>query len=153
MANSYIQAYIHYVFTVKYRENLINPKYNDELQKYITWIVSNNNCKMIAINNMPDHFHIFVWLNQMMPIAKLIQEIKASSSKFINEKGWFNKKFAWQVWYWAFSYSHSQIDNVCKYIINQQEHHKKSTFKNEYLDLLKKNNIQFDEQYLFEFYQ
>ena len=152
MANTFSQIYIHYVWTVKWRENLIKPEYNDEIQKYITWIITNNNCKMYAINNMPDHFHMFISPNNSISISKLIQEVKASSSKFINEKWWFDKKFAWQEWYGVFSYSHSQINDVCKYIVNQQKHHKKFDFKSEYISLLEKFDIKFDEKYLFEFY-
>ena len=153
MPNSYTQIYIHYIFAVKGRHNFIKPEYNNELQKYITGIIQNRKCKLLAINNMPDHFHILIGLHPSYPVSKLIQEIKSNSSKFFNEKLWSKEKFNWQEAYGAFSYSRSQIDNVIKYINNQQEHHKKMTFKEEYLEFLKKFDIQYEEKYLFEFYE
>jgi len=119
MANSYIQAYVHFVFTVKNRANMLKQENNDELQKYITGIVKNRNCKMLAINNMPDHIHIFIGLHPTYSLSKLVQEIKSVSSKFINERNWYKSKFSWQTGYGAFTYSHSQIDRVIKYIKNQ----------------------------------
>ncbi|MCK4662422.1 MAG: IS200/IS605 family transposase [Bacteroidales bacterium] len=152
MANSFIQAYVHYVFTVKGRINFLKQENNDELQKYITGIVQNRNCKMLAINNMPDHVHIFLGQHPSYSISKTIQEIKSVSSKFINEKNWYKSKFCWQSGYGAFTYSHSQIDNVIKHIINQQQHHKKRTFRDEYIEFLNKFGIEYNEKYLFEFY-
>ena len=152
MPNSYTQIYIHYIFTVKGRQNFIKPEYNNELQKYMTGIIQNRKCKLLAINNMPDHFHILVGQHPSCSVAKLIQEIKSNSSKFINEKSWNREKYSWQEGYGAFSYSRSQINNVIKYINNQQEHHKKMTFKEEYFEFLKKFDIPYEEKYLFEFY-
>lgn len=152
MANSFIQAYVHYVFAVKGRVNFLKQEHNDELQKYITGIVQNRNCKMLAINNMPDHVHIFIGQHPSFSISKTIQEIKSISSKFTNEKNWYKSKFHWQTGYGAFTYSHSQIDTVIKYIMNQQHHHKKRTFRDEYIDFLNKFGIEYDEKYLFEFY-
>ncbi|HZK96222.1 MAG TPA: transposase [Prolixibacteraceae bacterium] len=137
-------------FAVKGRQSLINPKNNEELQKYITGIVQNRKQKMLAINNMPGHLHLFVGFGTTMSMADFMEEVKAISSKFINEKGWVKGKFEWQRGYGVFSYSRSQIDNVIKYIINQQEHHKKKTFKDEYLEFLKKFEVEYDERYLFE---
>ncbi|MFO7789983.1 MAG: IS200/IS605 family transposase [Bacteroidales bacterium] len=152
MANSFTQAYVHYIWTVKGRRNFLIQEYNDELQKYITGLVQNRNCKMLAINNMPDHVHMFVGQHPSYSIAKIAQEIKSVSSKFINEKKWYRYQFNWQSGYGAFTYSHSQVDNVVKYIINQQHHHKKRTFRVEYIEFLKKFGIEYDEEYLFEFY-
>jgi len=150
MANTYSQVYLQFVFAVKGRQSLINPKNNEELQKYITGIVQNRKQKMLAINNMPGHLHLFVGFGTTMSMADFMEEVKAISSKFINEKGWVKGKFEWQRGYGVFSYSRSQIDNVIKYIINQQEHHKKKTFKEEYLEFLKKFEVEYDERYLFE---
>jgi len=150
MANTYSQVYLQFVFAVKGRQSLINPENNEELQKYITGIVQNRKQKMLAINNMPDHLHLFVGFGTTMSMADFMEEVKAISSKFINENGWVKGKFEWQRGYGVFSYSRSQIDNVIKYIINQQEHHKRKTFKDEYLEFLKKFEAEYDERYLFE---
>ncbi|MCH7721784.1 MAG: IS200/IS605 family transposase [Bacteroidetes bacterium] len=152
MANSYTQIYIQYVFAVKYRMNFLKQEHDDQLQKYITGIVQKRKCKMLAINNVPDHMHFFVGLHPSYPVSKLIQEVKAISSKFINDNKWYNNKFQWQVGYGAFSYSHSQIGNVIRYINNQKEHHRKKTFRDEYYEFLKIFGIDYDEKYLFEYY-
>jgi REP element-mobilizing transposase RayT len=150
MANTYSQVYLHFIFAVRHRLNLIPQKHNDELQKYITGIVQNRKQKMLAINNMPDHIHLFIGFNTTMSISDFMEEVKSISSKFINEKGWIKGKFEWQRGYGVFSYAISQMDDVIKYIINQQEHHNKHTFKEEYLDFLKKFEIDYVERYLFE---
>ena len=150
MANTYSQVYLQFVFAVKGRQILIDPKNNEELQKYITGIVQNRKQKMLAINNMPDHLHLFVGFGTTMSMADFMEEVKAISSKFINEKGWVKGKFEWQRGYGVFSYSRSQIDNVIKYIINQQEHHKRKTFKEEYLEFLKKFEVEYDERYVWD---
>jgi len=131
MANTYSQVYLQFIFAVKGRQNLINQKYNDELQKYITGIVQNRKQKMLAINNVPDHLHMLVSFNTTMSIADFMEETKSISSKFINDNKWINSKFEWQRGYGVFSYSRSQIDVVIKYILNQQLHHKKKSFKEE----------------------
>ena len=152
MANTYSQIYIHIVFSVKGRENLIRASFRDELQMYIAGIIKNLNQKLYAIYIMPDHAHLLISINPSKSISDLVRDIKANSSKFINEKGWIKGKFAWQDGYGAFSYSKSQATNVVNYIINQPNHHKSLSFKEEYIDLLKKIEIQFDEKYLFEWY-
>jgi len=150
MANTYSQVYLQFVFAVKGRQSIIPNNCNDELQKYITGIVQNRNQKMLAINNVSDHLHMLVGFGTTMAISDLMEEVKAISSKFINDKKWVHGKFEWQRGYGVFSYSRSQIDYVIRYILNQQEHHKKRTFKEEYLDLLKEFEIEYDEKYLFE---
>lgn len=150
MANTYSQVYLQFVFAVKGRQSLINHKHNDELQKYITGIVQNRKQKMLSINNVPDHLHMLVGFGTIMSIADFIEEVKSISSKFINEKGWIQGKFEWQRGYGVFSYSRSQIDHVIQYIQKQQEHHKKQSFKEEYLSFLRKFEVEFDERYLFE---
>ena len=150
MPNTYSQIYIQIVFTVKGRQNLIPKKHREELHKFITGIVNKRGQKLLAIFAMPDHIHLLVGLNPNMAISDLVRDIKAGSSKFISENNWVKNKFSWQEGYGAFSYSKSQIDNVVKYILNQEKHHKKRTFKEEYLDFLKKFEIDYNEKYLFE---
>ena len=150
MPNTYSQIYIQIVFAVQGRQNLIAKQNREELHKYISGIVQNRDQKMLSIFAMPDHTHLFVGLKPNIAVSDLVRDIKAGSSKFINESNWINGKFKWQEGFGAFSYSRSHIDNVVKYILNQEEHHKKQTFKEEYLDLLKKFDIEYDERYLFE---
>ena len=150
MANTYTQLYIHIVFAVKGRQNLISKIWKDELYKYITGIVINEGQKLIAINGMPDHIHILVGSKPNKALSDLVRDIKANSSRFINEKKWISGKFEWQTGFGAFSYSHSQLTNVINYIQNQEEHHKKKTFKEEYVDFLKAFDIDYNNQYLFD---
>src|SRR5215211_5997198 len=131
MANTYTQIYIHVVFAVEGRQNLIQPAHNDELQKYITGIVSAQRHKLIAINNMPDHLHLLVGVRPDASLSQLVRDIKANSSRFINEKRWVMGRFSWQEGFGAFSYSRSQLDSVIRYIQNQQKHHAKRSFRDE----------------------
>lgn len=151
MANTYTQIYIQIVFAVYGRESLINREHKEELHKYITGIVTNKNQKLIAINSMPDHSHILIGLKPDMALSDLVRDIKASSSKFINESGWLRGRFNWQEGFGAFSYSHSQLGAVIRYIQTQEEHHRKRSFKDEYLKLLRKFDVAFDEKYVFDF--
>ncbi|WP_418264398.1 IS200/IS605 family transposase [Flavobacterium faecale] len=150
MANTYTQIYLHVVFAVKGRDNLISKNWKDELYKYITGIVTNEGQKLIAINGMPDHVHILIGLKPNKSLSDLVRSIKANSSRFINEKKWINSKFEWQTGFGAFSYNHSQLTNVINYIQNQEEHHKKKTFKEEYVDFLKAFDIDFKNEFIFE---
>jgi len=150
MANTYTQIYIQTVFAVKNRVCLINKEWKDELYKYITGIVENNNHKLIAINGVPDHIHIFIGMKPDQSISDLLQDIKGASSKWVNEKKFVKGKFQWQSGYGAFSYSQSQIDKVVKYIQRQEEHHRRKTFKEEYVALLKAFEIVHNEKYLFD---
>jgi putative transposase len=150
MANTYSQLYIQIVFAVKGRQNLISNKWKEELFKYITGIVTNEQQKLIAINGMPDHIHILIGIKPNKALSDLVRDIKANSSRFINKKEWINGKFEWQTEFGAFSYSHSQLTNVINYIQNQEEHHKTKTFKEEYLAFLKLFNIDFKDEYLFD---
>jgi REP element-mobilizing transposase RayT len=149
MANTYSQLYIHIVFAVKGRQNLISANWKDEIYKYITGIVTNKGQKLIDINGMPDHIHILIGLKPDKSISDLVRDIKSNSSKFINDKKWINGKFEWQTGFGAFSYSHSQLTNVIHYIERQEEHHKTKTFKEEYIEFLKLFNIEFKDEYLF----
>ena len=150
MPNTYSQIYIQIVFAVKGRQNLISKQHCEELHKFITGIVQNREQKMLSIFCMPDHTHLLIGLKPSISISDLVRDIKAGSSKFINDSHWVKEKFNWQEGFGAFSYSRSQIDNVIKYILNQEEHHKKITFREEYIAFLKKFEIEYDEKYLFE---
>ena len=150
MANTYTQIYIHVVFAVEGRQNLIQPEHNDELQKYITGIVSAQKQKLIAINNMPDHLHLLVGLRPDSSLSDLIRDVKAGSSKFINEKRWVTGRFSWQEGFGAFSYARSQLGAVIRYIENQQKHHAKKSFREEYLELLEKFGVDYDRRYIFK---
>lgn len=149
---AFTQLYVHLVFTVKYRERLLTKGMRVELFKYISGIISNRKHKVIIINGMQDHIHILIGLNPNDKISDFVACIKRESSSFINEKKFFRGKFHWQDGYGAFSYSRSQLDVVYNYIANQEVHHKKRTFREEYVGLLKKYEIQFDEKYLFDFF-
>ncbi len=150
MAGTYSQIYIQIVFAVKGRQNLISKQWKDELYKYISGIISNKGHKSIIVNGTTDHIHVFVGLKPSMSISDLVRDIKNNSSNFINKKRWVTGKFSWQEGYGAFSYSHSQIERVYQYILNQESHHKQKTFKEEYLDILKKFDIEFNDKYLFD---
>jgi putative transposase len=150
MANTYTKIYLHLVFSPLGRENIIPVKHKEELQKYTTGIIQNRKHKLLAINFMRDHIHILIGYNPAQSIPDLLRDIKANTSKFINEKGWIPGKFQWQTGYGAFSYSHSQLDNVIRYINNQEEHHKTNVFKEEYIKLLEQFEIEYDPDYLFE---
>lgn len=150
MADTYSQIYIHIVFAVKGRANLISKKWKDELYKYITGIVSNEGQKLLAINGMPDHIHILIGLKPTAVLSNIVRDIKANSSKFINDKKWIAGKFEWQQGFGAFSYSHSQLTNVITYIQNQEEHHKTKTFREEYIEFLTLYNIDFKNEFIFE---
>ena len=148
MANTYTKIYLHLVFAVQNRISLIQPEWKDELYKYITGIIQNNGHKLIAINGMSNHLHIAVGYKPHQLIPDLLQDIKGNSSTWINKKRFVKGKFTWQAGYGAFSFSHSHIDSVVKYINNQKKHHEKKTFRDEYIELLKKYDVLFDEKYI-----
>jgi len=150
MPNTYSQIYIQIVFTVKGRQNLISKQHKEALQKYISGIVQKRQQKLLAIYAMPDHIHLLVGIKPNISISDLVRDVKAGSSNFINENRWIHGKFNWQEGFGAFSYSRNQIDTVIKYIANQEEHHKKTSFKEEYIDFLKTYEVEYDENYLFE---
>lgn len=153
MPNTYSQIYIQIVFAVKGRECCIKESFREELQKYIAGIVANKKSKLFAIFCMPDHTHLLISMKPDILIADLVRDIKANSSSFVKEKKFVSSLFSWQEGYGAFSYHKSQAKNVVDYILNQPEHHKKNSFKEEYLNFLKEYEIEFDEKYLFEFYE
>ena len=151
MANTFSQIYLQFVFAVKHRQSLIAREYKEELHKYVTGLVQNRKAKMLAVHCMPDHIHLFVGFKPVVLISDFVKEIKVESNEFINNKNWIKGKFSWQEGYGVFSYSHSHIDAVVKYILNQEKHHQKKTFKQEYHQLLEKFEIPFEEKYLFDF--
>ena len=151
IANTFSQIYIQTVFAVDGRRCLIRPEFKEEIYKYITGIVRNNGQKLISINGMSDHVHILIGLKPAMALADLVRDIKADSSNFINKKKWVRGRFSWQEGYGAFSYGHSQLDTIIRYIQNQEQHHRRRSFKDEYLTWLKKFEIPFEEKYVFQF--
>lgn len=151
MANTYSQIYIQIVFAVDGRLSLIRSEFKEELYKYIAGIIRNQRQKLIAINGMSDHVHILTGLRPAMALADLVRDIKADSSNFINKKRWVQGRFSWQEGYGAFSYGHSQLDTIIRYIQNQEQHHRRRTFKDEYLAWLKKFEVAFEEKYIFKF--
>jgi REP element-mobilizing transposase RayT len=150
MANTYTQIYLQLVFSPLRHENTLPVKHKEELQKYITGIIQNRKHKLLAVNFMRDHIHIFIGYNPVQPLPDLLRDIKANTSKFINEKRWLPDKFQWQNGYGGFSYSRSQIDNVIKYIKNQEEHHNTTSFREEYIKLLEQFDIDYNPDYLFD---
>lgn len=153
MPGTFSQIYIQIVFAVKSRENLIVDNWGIELHKYIAGIIKGKDQKPIIVNGMPDHIHVFIGLRPAMAISDLVRDIKNNSSNFINDHKFVKGKFTWQEGYGAFSYSQSHINQVYNYILHQQEHHKKKTFKQEYMDFLKKFEVMYEEKYLFEWYE
>ena len=153
MANTYTQFYVHLVFSPKNRESLIRRGWKDEFEKYITSIVQNHKHKMLAINCMPDHIHIFIGYNVNQLIPDLVEEIKTSSSAWLKYNNLSRFKFEWQRGYGAFSHSRLQVDTVVKYILNQEEQHRKTPFREEYLEILRKNEVKYDDRYLFNFFE
>ncbi|MGE5860110.1 MAG: IS200/IS605 family transposase [Ignavibacteria bacterium] len=152
MPNTYSQIYIHLIFTVKNRNALIVSRFKVEMHKYIAGILKNQGAKLLAINSMPDHLHVFFGMEPSNRLSDLVRDIKSDTSLFINENKLSRFKFYWQEGYGAFSYSQSQKDSVIKYIINQEKHHRKKSFREEYLEILEKFNIKYEPKYLFDFF-
>ena len=151
MANTFSQIYIQTVFAVSGRLALITQDFREELYKYITGIVRKKDQKLISINGMSDHIHILIGLRPAMALAELVRDIKSDSSEWVNKRKLARGKFGWQEGYGAFSYGHSQLDVIIRYIQNQEKHHRRRSFKDEYLTLLRKFEIEFKEKYVFEF--
>jgi len=149
MSQTYSQIYIQLVFAVQNRQCLIHSSWEEVLYKYITGLIRNKEQKLLAINGVSDHIHLLIGMKPNCNLSDLVREIKKSSTNFINESQYTKVKFNWQEGFGAFSYSHSQIDSVAKYIMNQKEHHKKRAFKEEYIDILNRFKIEYKEEYLF----
>jgi REP element-mobilizing transposase RayT len=152
MANTYTQLYVQIIFSPYGRQNLIRNEIKSDVYKYIVGIIKNKNQKPMIINGMPDHIHIFLGFSPDIAISDLVRDIKSNSTNFINEQKLVAGKFAWQRGFGAFTYSKSQVPRVIEYIKRQEEHHKKITFREEYLGFLKKFNIDYKDEYLFEWY-
>ena len=151
---TFTQLHIHLVFAIKFRECLLHKSQREELYKYTKGVLENKKCKSLIVNGFNDHIHIFTGLNPSLSISDLVHDLKISSSAFINnEKKWFRGKFAWQEGYGAFSYGHSQVKDVYGYILNQESHHQRRPFREEYVDMLKKFGIDYNERFLFEFFE
>jgi putative transposase len=150
MANTYSQIHLQIIFAVKGRQNLISAKNRETLHKYITGIVQKREHKLLAIFCMPDHLHMLIGLRPSQSVSDLVRDVKANSSAFINENKWIIGKFSWQEGYGVFSYSKDKAQNVINYILNQEEHHRQGSFKEEYLGLLKEFEVDFDDKYLFD---
>lgn len=150
MANTYTQVHLQFVFAPKYRASLINSTWENDLYKYMTGIVQTNNHKLIVINGMPDHVHLLVGFRATQSMADFMQDVKAGSSKWINDNKYCKERFEWQAGYGAFSYSKSQLPTVIRYIENQKEHHRKKPFLEEYKLFLEKFEVDYDERYVFQ---
>jgi putative transposase len=150
MPDTYSQIYIQIVFAVKGRENLIHSTHREELHKYISGIIEQRKQKMLSIFCMPDHLHLFVGLAPSISISDLVRDVKAGSSNFINKRNWINKQFNWQAGFGAFSYSKTHVDAVVRYILNQEKHHQKKSFKEEYINILERFEIEYKPAYLFD---
>jgi REP element-mobilizing transposase RayT len=151
MAGTFSQIYIQYIFAVKGRENLLQESWRGEVFKYISGIIREKRQKSIIVNGVSDHVHVFAGIKPSMNISDLVRDIKNNSTNFINDRGFLSSKFSWQGGFAAFSYSHSQIDSVYQYILNQEKHHKRQSFRDEYFDFLCKYGIDYDERFLFDF--
>ena len=150
MANTYTQIYLQVVFAVQGRASVIPKARKEELHKFITGVVTNRGQKLIAINSMPDHVHLLVGLRPDCALSDLVRDVKAASSKLINERHWVAGRFAWQEGFGAFSYSHSQLDDVIPYIANQEQHHAKKTFAEEYREFLERFGVDYEPRYVFK---
>ena len=150
MPNTYTQIHIQFVFAVKFRAALIQKEWKERLHQYITGIIQANDHKMLQINSMPDHIHIFIGMRPAQSISSLIQNVKTESSKWIKENKFCTAPFAWQQGFGAFSYSKSHVSDVIRYIQNQEVHHKKEFFLEEYRKMLKAFEIEYEEQYIFK---
>ncbi len=150
MANTYTQIHIQAIFAVQNRQSLIQREWREELYKYITGIIQKNNHKMLQINGMTDHIHIFFGMRPSQSLSDLMKAVKGDSSEWINKRGFTKQKFSWQAGYGAFSYAKSQVPKVIQYIQNQEEHHRKKTFTEEYIAFLDAFEIEYDEQFIFK---
>ena len=150
MPNTYTQIYIQVVFAVNGRQSLITPSFKEDLFKYIGGTMRNAGQKLIAINGMPDHVHILIGMKPNVALSAFVKDIKVASSRLINDKGWVRGRFSWQEGFGAFSYSQSHLSKVASYIENQERHHARRSFRDEYLSMLKSFQIEHDERYLFK---
>lgn len=149
MANTYHQIYLQMVFAVKYRNAVIDKTWSSQLFGVIGNLINEANCKTLIVNGVEDHVHCFVGLRPVVSVSELMKTVKAKSSKYINDHKLTQERFEWQEGYGVFSYHQSMVNTIFKYVQNQEEHHKKQTFSEEYLDLLKEFKVEYNDQYLF----
>ncbi|PHN06118.1 IS200/IS605 family transposase [Flavilitoribacter nigricans] len=150
MANTYTQIHIQTIFAVQDRQSLIQAAWREELYRYLTGIVQNHGHKMLQVNGMPDHVHLFIGMRPAQSLSDLMKKVKGDSSEWINKRGFTKSRFSWQAGYGAFSYAKSQVPRVIRYIQNQEEHHRKKSFTEEYLDFLKAFEIEYEERFIFK---
>jgi putative transposase len=150
MANTYTQIHIHLVFAVRWRAGLVKAEWKDKLYAYITGIIQHYDHKVLAINGMPDHVHILFGMRPVQSLSDLKQDIKASSSKWINEKRFVKGKFEWQSGFGAFAVSKPEVGNVIRYIRNQEDHHGREAFRDEYRRMLEAYDVAYDDRYIFQ---
>lgn len=149
MANTYTQIHLQLIFAVQNRVSLIDPKWENQLHKYLTGIVQNHDHKMLIVNGMPDHLHLVIGMRPVQSLSNLMQIVKKDSSKWINDNQFVKGKFSWQEGYGAFSYSKSQLPRLINYVENQKAHHAKKTFLKEYVEFLDKFEVAYEDRYLF----
>ena len=150
MANTYHQIYLQTVFAVKYRNAVIDKSWKNQLFGVIGNLINETTCKTIIVNGVEDHVHCFLGLKPVVSVSDLMKTVKAKSSKYINDHNLTKSRFEWQEGYGVFSYDQSSVDAVYNYILNQEEHHKKQTFRDEYLDLLRTFKVDYNLQYVFQ---
>ena len=150
MANTYTQIHIQFIFAVKYRAALINPTWKERLHAYITGIYQRNQHKMIQVNSMPDHIHILAGMRPDQSVSSIVKLVKSESTKWINENNLSASSFSWQEGYGAFSYSKSHLPDVIRYIQQQEDHHRKKSFIQEYQSFLQAFEIPYEEPYIFK---
>jgi putative transposase len=150
MANTYSQIYIHVTFSVKNWKPLLSKKWRVEVFKYICGTATNKKHIVMQVNGVEDHIHILFCIKPTVDLSTVVRDIKANSSRFINERNWIKEKFEWQEGFGAFSVGHTQVKMVVNYIQNQEEHHRKKSFKEEYVELLKENEVEYKEEYVFD---
>lgn len=149
MSGTYSQIYLQVVIVVKGRQNLLQKAWRQDVFRYMASIITDRGHKSIIVNGVADHVHLFIGLKPSMALSDLMRDVKSNSSRFINEKKWLRGKFSWQSGYGAFSYSRSHVERVYQYILNQEKHHEKETFQQEYINFLEKFEVEYDEKYLF----
>jgi len=152
MASTYTQLYVHSIFSPKYRERLLSKEWREEVFKYSNEIICDLKCKLVSMNGVEDHVHLLIGLHPTVSVSDAIGKVKSNTSRFINQKYYSDNSFEWQSGYSAFSISNSHLSRVALYIEQQEEHHKKKSFRSEYFELIKEHDVLFDDRYLFEFF-
>lgn len=150
---TFTQLYVQLVFAVQNRDAVLHDKIRSRVFQYMSGTLTDMKHKSIIVNGVSDHVHILIGMNPSISISDTVRDVKRSSSLFISRENLCRGKFSWQEGYGGFTYSRSQLDNVYQYILHQEAHHKKKTFREEYLGFLKKFEIDYDERFLFDFFE